>query len=191
MVPAAPGTAAPEVARAEVSVLAGASVLEESGAAKEESGAAPAGSERSSPARHPVRSPSSRQLRANVGPQRHPLFRLPNPDDSVALLQSWRQGQWSQPDCRCKQPLNAGLRSDRRTRSRCGATTDVFRTAALWWPATRCGRPPRSPSRGPPPTPPGALEASEESDVLGGETSSSPTSTASKGGFGGPLDSCM
>ena len=58
MVPEAPGPAASEVVRAEVSVL------EASAATKEEW----AGSETTSTVRHAIRSPFSRQLRANVGP---------------------------------------------------------------------------------------------------------------------------
>ena len=78
MVPEAPGTAASEVVRAEVSVVAEAWVLEESGATQEE-WAASKGSEPTSTARHAEHSPYSRQLSANVGPQRLLLFRLTNP----------------------------------------------------------------------------------------------------------------
>ena len=73
MVPGARGTAASEVVRAEASVGAEAWVLGESGAAKEESGAASAGSETTSPARNAIGSPSLRHLRPNAGPRHHPL----------------------------------------------------------------------------------------------------------------------
>jgi len=75
VVPEAPGTAASEVVRAEVSVVAGARVPEESGATQEE-WAASTGSEPTSTLRHADHSPYWRQLSANVGPQRHLLFRL-------------------------------------------------------------------------------------------------------------------
>lgn len=73
MVPGARGTAASEVVRAEASVGAEAWVLGESGAAKEESGAASAESETTSPARNAIGSPSLRHLRPNAGPRHHPL----------------------------------------------------------------------------------------------------------------------